>query len=49
MGIYGAESGGGINLPNIEETTRALRKRGYEVSCFETGEEAAQYESCADK
>lgn len=30
-------------MPNIEETARALRKRGYEVSCFETGEEAAQY------
>ena len=27
----------------LERTARELRKRGYEVSCFETGEEAAAY------
>ena len=30
-------------MANIEKTTEALRKRGYEVACFETGEEAAAY------
>ena len=27
----------------LERTARELRKRGYEVSCFETGEEASAY------
>lgn len=30
-------------MADIEKTADALRKRGYEVACFETGEEAADY------
>ena len=30
-------------MADIEKTAEALRKRGYEVACFETGEEAANY------
>lgn len=30
-------------MTDIEKTTEALRKRGYEVACFETSEEAADY------
>lgn len=30
-------------MADIEKTAEALRKKGYEVSCFETGEEAARY------
>ena len=30
-------------MTTIEKTAEALRGKGYEVSCFETGEEAAQY------
>ena len=30
-------------MANLEKTAESLRKRGYEVVCFETGEEAAAY------
>ena len=30
-------------MVKLERTAEALRKRGYEVACFETGEEAATY------
>ena len=30
-------------MADIEKTAEALRGKGYEVACFETGEEAARY------
>ena len=30
-------------MANIEKTAESLRKRGYKVTCFETGEEAVAY------
>lgn len=30
-------------MTDIEKTAEALRKRGYEVACFETSKEAADY------
>ena len=30
-------------MANIEKTAESLRKRGYEVTCFETGKEAVAY------
>ena len=30
-------------MGRIEETAAALQKRGYDVACFPTGEEAAAY------
>jgi len=33
----------GMEMASIEKTAAALRKKGYEVSCFATGAEAASY------
>ena len=30
-------------MANIEKTAESLRRRGYEVTCFENGEEAVAY------
>ena len=30
-------------MADVEKTAESLRRKGYEVSCFETGEEAARY------